>query len=113
MQIDPNTRLANIVVPLPPGSGVLPGAVVRGDIVLRDRARVLAVPRSAVLNENGRAYLYVVTDGHARQRWVETGQESGEFVEIVDGVSAQEAVVTQGNHELSDGMAVRTMAISK
>jgi len=33
-----------------------------------------------------------------------------EFVEITEGVKPGESVVTTGNHELEDGMAVRSAA---
>ena len=44
-QIDPKTRLAEVVVGLPNAPGLLPGAVVRGEIILAQQT-VLAVPET-------------------------------------------------------------------
>lgn len=106
-QIDPQQRLAQVVVPLPAGPTLLPGSVVRGEIVVRERRNVLVVPRSAILYEGPRAYVFLVAQGHASRHWVEVGADDGRDVEIRQGVAPGEGVVTLGNYELRDGMAVR------
>ncbi len=106
-RVNPKTRLADVIVPLPAGAPLLPGARVRGEIVVRERARVPAVPRSAVLDDHGRPYVFVVQGGRAVRRWIEAGADDGRYVEIRSGVAAGEPVVTLGNYELRDGMRVR------
>lgn len=106
-QIDPKTRLAEVVVPLTPAPGLVPGAMVRGTIVLAERRDAMAVPRSAVLYEGPRAYVFVVERGRAVRRWVHVGEDDGRSVEILQGLGVGDTVVTLGNYELTDGMAVR------
>ncbi|MBI5587363.1 MAG: efflux RND transporter periplasmic adaptor subunit [Deltaproteobacteria bacterium] len=106
-KVDPNTRLAEAVVPLQTSPGVLPGAMVRGEILIKSDVSVLAVPRSSVLYKNGRAYVFVADKGKAHQRLVDAGEDNGEFVEIRKGLSADEIVVMSGNYELVDGMSIR------
>ncbi len=107
MQVNPQTRLTETVVPLPAVPGILPGAMVRGEIFTRTESSVLAVPRTAVLYERDKGYVFVVDHGRARRRFVDIGQDDGRFVEIRRGLSPGETVVTLGNYELTDGMAVR------
>jgi membrane fusion protein, multidrug efflux system len=106
-QVDPKTRLAEVVVPLPAGSGLLPGAMARGDIILRARPAVLAVPRAAVLTEAERSYVFVVAKGRAWRRWITVGAGAGHYTEVVRGLSPADLVVTIGNYEITDGMVVR------
>ncbi len=106
-QVNPQTRLAEIVVPLPAVDGILPGVMVRGEIFTRAESRVPAVPRPAVLYEGDKGYVFVVEGGLARRRFVDVGQDDGRFVEIRKGLNPGETVVTLGNYELADGTAVR------
>ena len=106
-QVSPQTRLAEVIVPLPAVDGFLPGVMVRGEIFSRADLPVPAVPRSAVLFEGSKGYVFVVAGGVARRRFVEVGQDDCQFVEIVKGLEPAETVVTVGNYELADGMAVR------
>ncbi len=66
------------------------------------------VPRSAVLSARGQAYLFVVRDGHAVRHDVRTGLRSADDrVEVIGDIKPGDPVVSTGNYQLSDGMAVR------
>lgn len=106
-QVNPKTRLAEVVMPLTDGLGFLPGAAVRGEILVRTQARVPTVPRSAVLYQGGRAYVFVVEHGRARRKFVDVEQEGERTVAIRKGLKSGETVVIVGNYELRDGMGVR------
>lgn len=104
-QIDPKTQLINVRVAFKGGS-LLPGTRVRGDIAV-DRREVQAVPRPAVLKDEGGAYLFQLKDGTAHRVAVTTGLDDGTRVEVVTPVLQDWPVVTLGNYELQDGMAIR------
>lgn len=106
--IDPRTRLAEVVIPLPPSHGLLPGAAVRAEITLQAKPDALVVPRSAVLYHQGTPYVFVVDRGRASERIVDTGVDTGKVIEILKGLTPGQSVVTAGNAELNDGMPVRT-----
>jgi multidrug efflux pump subunit AcrA (membrane-fusion protein) len=84
--------------------------MVKAAISLEVPADVIAVPRSAVLRKGQRDYVFVVRDNKAVRAWVDTGRESDTLVEIRTGVAAGDAVVVEGNYELTDGMAVKVEA---
>jgi multidrug efflux pump subunit AcrA (membrane-fusion protein) len=51
--------------------------------------------------------LFVISDGAAHERQVQTGQRgSGGLVEIVEGVQPEEVVATSGLTKLGNGVAV-------
>lgn len=109
--IDPATRLVEVLVPIPASQSerLILGSQVVGRIRLASRT-ALAVPRSAVLRDDGGAYVFTVSNGKARKTKVETGLEERDWVEIRAGLAAGAQVVTLGNYELRDGMTVREAA---
>lgn len=104
-QIDPKTRFVNVRVAFK-GGDWLPGTRVRGDIVV-DSHKAQAVPRQAVLRDDRGAYLFQVDGGKAHRIAVRTGLDDGVRVEVLTPVLRDLPVVTLGNYELEDGMAVR------
>lgn len=89
------------------GNALKPGqfATVR---ILQERAEpAVLVPSRAVVSEAGINRVYVIKDGHAEQRLVQTGQTDGDLIEIRSGIAADELVATSNLEHLSDGVAVR------
>jgi len=89
------------------GNALKPGqfATVR---ILQERAEpAVLVPSRAVVSEAGVSRVYVIKDGHAEQRLVQTGQTDGDLIEIRSGVAADELVATSNLEQLSDGIAVK------
>jgi RND family efflux transporter MFP subunit len=108
-RIDPESRLTAALVNLPPTPGLVPGAPVGGRIVVATHAGAIVVPRTAVLRDGAATSVFVVDGGKARRRAVHAGLDEGELVKIIDGLRAGERVITTGNHEVDDGMAVREL----
>jgi Cu(I)/Ag(I) efflux system membrane fusion protein len=66
--------------------------------IMADLGEALVVPRSAVLRDGRRSVVYVETgSGQYEQRSVRTGRVGDEGIEILDGLTDGEKVVTQGN----------------
>ncbi|HXQ71475.1 MAG TPA: efflux RND transporter periplasmic adaptor subunit [Pyrinomonadaceae bacterium] len=89
------------------GGALKPGqfATVR---ILQERAEpAVLVPARAIVSEAGVSRLFVIKDGHAEQRVVQTGQTEGDLIEVKSGVAADEQVATSGLERLSDGIAVK------
>lgn len=72
----------------------------------RPEAAVL-VPARAVVTEAGVSRVFVIKNGHAEQRLVQTGQTEGDLIEIRQGVAADEQVATSNQQQLTDGIAVK------
>jgi len=105
--LDSNTGLVDVFVPLPhKARGFLPGAAVQGQITLTS-THGLAVPRSAVLRDAQGAYVFIVTQHKANRVNVKISADDGTWIAVSGDLKAGEPVVTLGNYELQDGMAVR------
>ncbi len=91
--------------------GLLKGGMhVKGEITVGTHARAMLLPASAVLRREGAKVVFVVEDGLARQRKVETGMNVGKELEVVSGLSADSQVVHEGHLGLVDGVAVKPAA---
>ncbi|HEV7166007.1 MAG TPA: efflux RND transporter periplasmic adaptor subunit [Gammaproteobacteria bacterium] len=107
-QVDEQSGLVLVMAPLT-GKGAerfMPGSAVTGEIVLK-RAESVAVPRSAVLHDDQGDYVFIVKDGVAHRADIQAGIDDGSWIAVDKGVQAGDRVVTLGNYELQDGMAVR------
>ena len=70
-------------------------------------------PASAVITgSSGEEAAFIVEDGKAFRREVETGLVSEGRVEIVSGLAPGEIVVTEGGTSLREGAAVRAVGSS-
>src|SRR5882724_12437142 len=106
-RIDAATRLVDVYVALPEGTKLLLDGYVRGEIQ-RTEKDALVVPRSAVLpNESREFEVFTVANNRAVKHTVKIGAEnSNELQVLADDLHPGDPVVTVGNYELEDGMAV-------
>lgn len=106
--VSATSRTLTVEAEIENSSGALkPGqfATVR---ILEARAEpAVLVPARAVVTEAGISRVFVIKDGHAEQRLVQTGQMEGDLVVVKTGVSADELVATSNLEQLSDGIAVK------
>lgn len=85
---------------------IKPGMFARVSIVHDRHVNALLVPRSAIVEDLGRTTVFVVEDGKALQRQVETGYSSEGRIEILSGLSDEDRVITVGQAGLRPDSAV-------
>jgi membrane fusion protein (multidrug efflux system) len=88
-----------------------PGMFARAFLRTASRSETLVIPRTALSLESIGDTVYVAADGAAQRREVVLGFREGESIEILEGVSEGELVVTIGQDGLSDGTPVQVLAI--
>lgn len=93
----------------PDDSALQPGMFARMGIDYDNRANALAIPRTALLEDEGDPAVFVVRDGKAVRTTIETGYVEGAFVEVRKGLDAGDRVVTAGKVTLRDGSAVQVI----
>ncbi len=106
--INPHTHLVEVLSPIPEQQSdhwVL-GSRILGHIHLTPHP-ALVVPRSAVLKNNRGTFVYTIRQGKAKKIKVRTGLEEGSEIEIMGPLKAGDTIITLGNYELHDGMAIR------
>lgn len=107
--VNPQTRTATLRAVLPNRSGRLkPGMLM--SVILDSRARTsVAVPELALVREGESSFVYIVgSDQKAKRLPVTTGGRDGNLVEIIEGLTAGDKIVTEGVVKLTDGATVRT-----
>lgn len=70
-------------------------------------AKSLVIPRKAVIEEQGKRYVYKLDGDVATKVEVQTGQETSESVEILSGLQLQDQVVVKGQTLLQDGSRIQ------
>lgn len=67
----------------------------------------LVIPESALFSQEGKFFTFLIQDGIAHRKEVETGLRFEGQVEILKGLQKGERVVRAGHEQLSEGMKVR------
>lgn len=94
-------RVVECVVPNDDGR-LLPGAFVMARIAVGASPGTVA-PKAAIVERAGDAHLFVARDGVIEERIVELGETVGVDVEVVDGVAANELIVSPLPENIVDG----------
>ncbi|HKB57430.1 MAG TPA: efflux RND transporter periplasmic adaptor subunit [Lacunisphaera sp.] len=115
--VDPATRSVRIQATLPnPAEKLHPGMFANAEIVLPAHQNVLVIPATAVLYAPYGDSVFVIDEKKnehtgqmekiLRQQFIRLGEARGDFVTVVSGLKANEAIVTSGVFKLRAGMAV-------
>lgn len=109
--LDPITRRGTVEVELKPvPSGARPGQLCRVQLKTNDANRLL-IPFSALRRDQAGEYVYSVdADNNVQRTAVVGGLRIGEQVEILDGVSEGQKVVTKGFLDLTPGKKVKIVS---
>ncbi len=101
--VDPSSRTLPVRFAVPNSSGVLKvGMLAEGHILLGDPVHGVAVPASAIQEENNLSVIYVKLTGDTfERRIVETGPSDGSWTIVSSGIAADEQVVTEGAYQVN------------
>jgi len=107
-ELDLKTRTRTIEAKVSQDIGVAPGMFARVAVSVQTERDAVVVPEVAVLTTpRGEKIAFVVNEGKAVMRRVETGLEAGNLVQIVRGIEVGENVIVAGHETLKDGAPVR------
>ena len=110
--IDTRTATFKTTVEIDDASGELrPGMFARVGIVFERKQQALQIPRVALVETDGERSVFVVQDGVARQKSVDTGLSDAGNIEITEGLAGDEQVVIVGQSGLKDGNKVRVVTL--
>jgi membrane fusion protein (multidrug efflux system) len=109
--IEPRIDLATRTVRLRaraenPNQAILPGAFASVDVALGEIPDALVVPASAIIPGLREKTLYVIEDGRAQARTIETGLRLDREIQIISGLEPNSVVITSGQLQLRPGLAV-------
>jgi len=93
-----------------PDRAILPGAFASVNVALGEIPDALVVPASAIIPGLRDKTLYVIEQGRAQPRTVETGLRLDRDLQIVSGLEPGAVVITSGQLQLRPGLPVEPVA---
>jgi HlyD family secretion protein len=100
--IDTTTRLGRARIWIEPGSPVVQGMFLDGEVLVAERETV-AVPVTAISSSPDGAVVMRVVEGTAEKVVVRTGIRDGGWIEVTEGLAAGDTVVLKAGAFVRDG----------
>lgn len=101
-------RAFTVEVEIPnPGNQLKSGMFARAEIKREAARDVTTVPAAALITNGTKTQVYVVNNNVAKLTAVKTGVATTERVEITEGLSGDEVVVTFGQNQIKNGSKVK------
>lgn len=112
-QVDPAGRSIAVRARIDNADRVLrPGLFARVRLIVDERPDALVVPEQALVPRGEQRYVFKVVDGKAALTPVQVGQRHAGKVEIAEGLSEGETVITAGQLKIRDGAPVSILGES-
>ncbi len=107
-QIDPEGRSIAVRARIPnPDRMLAPGLFARVNLIVRETEGAVLIPEQATMPRGDEQFVFRIVDGRVATTKVVPGLRREGMVEIVEGLSAGDIVVTAGHLKLSEGKAIR------
>jgi RND family efflux transporter MFP subunit len=85
-----------------------PGMFVKADIITDRKDSTIVIPKDIILTRGRQKYVFVVgRNSAANQRWITTGIENQNSVEVLEGLKVNERLIIKGFETLRDNSKVR------
>ena len=73
---------------------------------MKETPKIL-IPKSAVVNVNGKMLVFIVGPGSkAQEQVIKTGKTFGDYYEVIAGLAPGATLITSGMEELSTGTSI-------
>jgi membrane fusion protein (multidrug efflux system) len=107
MSSDPETMLFPVEVMADnPGEQLKPGSVASLALLVEEKENVLNVTMDALVQREGKNYVYLVRSNQAKLAPLTLGMSNGKVAEITNGLSPGDTLVVRGQYRLSDNVKV-------
>ena len=107
-RVDPVTRAIQVRAEVPNAKGLIkPGMLMTVELPLSERPSAMTITEGSLVPEGSEQYVYKVVDGRAVKTPVRLGVRARGIVEIVEGLTAEDAVVVGGVQKVRNGIRVR------
>ncbi|NBC26953.1 MAG: efflux RND transporter periplasmic adaptor subunit [Bacteroidetes bacterium] len=105
--VDQETGTIKVTVRVDETNGQLrPGMFSRVRIVYDTRQNTRMIPKASVISEDLNQSVYVIRDSLAFKKQIRTGYTNGQNIEVIEGLTDGEMVVTIGQSSLQDSSKV-------
>ena len=101
------SRAVLAIIDLPDPGKLRPRATLSGKVLVGTHQQAVLVPNISIVRRPAGDVVYVINNGTAEARTVETGINVGGLIEIISGIEGSETIATDGAAFLTDGAAVK------
>ncbi len=101
------SRAVMAIIDLDDPGKLRPQATLSGKVLVETRQQAVMVPNISIVRRPEGEVVYVISNGIAEARVIQTGIYDGGRVEIVSGLEGNETVATDGAAFLTDGVSVK------
>jgi len=108
--VDVKTGTMRIRAEFPNPQKILrPGMFARVRVNLGQRPDCITVPERAIMELQGKTFVWVVADGKANQRAIKTAEQVGNLLIVIQGLQPGEKIIVEGTHKVREGAAVKAL----
>ena len=111
--VDDATGLFKIEAQLADADDAATGSTVKLTVTTGKAENVMTIPVDAVYYSGGKAYVYLYEDGKAKKASIEVGINDDDYVEVTDGLSADDLVVSTWSNNLYEGADIQLAGSSE
>jgi len=83
------------------------GSNMNVDIIVEKKENVLRISDLAIFEKAKKNCVYIIEEGKAVLREIETGLEGEDYIEVISGLSEGDTVILSPSDEISDGVKVK------
>ena len=111
--VDETTGLFKVEAQLTDANDAATGSTVKLTVTTGKAENVMTIPVDAVYYSGGKAYVYLYEDGKAKKVSIEVGINNDDYVEVTDGLSADDLVVSTWSNNLYEGADIQLAGSSE
>lgn len=98
-----------IEVSIESDGAILPGMYAELNIHTKVQENSIIVPKDSIITEEGKTYIYTTKDGQtANKTEIQTGSSDRQNIEITQGITEGQQIITQGKEYLDEGTLIMT-----
>lgn len=109
--VNPLTRTASVEIELPnPKHFLKPGMFARVQVSLGKKENVILIPTHAIVEETGQKKVFLIQDGKAISRMVESGTTQDGLIEIKTGLAEGDSLIVAGQYLVKENEPVKVVS---
>jgi len=104
--LNPQTKTANIQIPVISESNLLPNMSVKVSIINKEKEDAILIPANGVVDKGEKQYVYCYENDIAQQKEVKLGISAGNMVEVLSGIELRDKIIISNLQELTNNSRV-------
>ncbi len=108
--IDPETKTAKVTITVKNADRMVkPGMFASASIETERLENRLLIPKAALLVRDERELVFTAEENYAKWKYVDTGKQNDQYIEIMKGLSPVDSVIVEGHYTLAHDSKVKVI----